>query len=141
MPTKGKPSNHREDDEIRRQQNAKPGRIVLGIIFAGIAGLNVFTYLSVNAHNRPEALAWILLSEMWITVLLVAIWYRKPWGRYLLAGLCFAISVLGVVLAPQHFGRGYTLPAYVPTNIIVYAAIFLIIAYLPAIRILTRKRR
>lgn len=137
----GKPSNHREDDEIRRQQNAKPGRIVLAIIFAVLVGLNVFTYLSVNEHNKPEALAWILLSEMWITVLLVAIWFRKAWGRYLLAGLCFVVCVLGLVLAPQHFGKGYELPPYVPANIIIYALIFLIVAYLPAMRLLTRKRR
>lgn len=136
----GTPSNHRADDALRRAQNAKPGRIILAVIFVVIAGLNIFTYLSVGVPNRSSALAWILLSEMWITVLIVAIWCRKPWGRYLLAGLCFAISVLGLVFAPQHFGKGYSLPAYVPANIAVYAAIFVITAYLPALRILTRRR-
>jgi len=106
-----------------------------------LTGLNVFTYLSVNLHNQPEALAWILLSEMWITVLLAMIWYRNPWGRYLLCGICFVICVLGLVLAPQHFGKGYDLPLYVPANLFVYGAIFFISAYLPAMRLLTRKRR
>lgn len=110
------------------------------MLFVILGGLNVFTYASVSDENKGMTLAWILLSEMWITVLIVAIWCRKAWGRYLLAGLCFLISVLGLVFAPFHFGKGYDLPAYVPANIAVYAAIFAITAYLPSIRILTRRR-
>ena len=134
------PSNHRYDDELRRQENARPGRIVLLVIFGIILAQNAFTYFTLGNAEKEIGQTWIILSELWTTVLLVALWYKANWARYLLAGACFLVSVMGAIFLPHLRNGASSLPPYLLAGIVVYFAIFLTIAYLPAIRLLTRRR-
>jgi hypothetical protein len=134
------PSNHRYDDELRRQENARPGRIVLAVIFGVILAQNALTYFTLAKAEKAPGEAWIILSELWTTVLLVAIWYKANWARYVLGGACFLVSVIGAVFVPLLRNGTSSPPAYLLAGVVVYFGIFLAITYLPAIRLLTRRR-
>lgn len=133
----GKTSDHRADDELQRAKNMRPGRIVLVLVFLTIGVLNAFTLHTSPPDAKDDVIGWILISEAWITASLGAIWFRKKWGRFVAAGICFLSAVFAAALAPHLLGQT---PLFIPISVVVYLGVTAILGYHPAIRLLTRRR-
>lgn len=116
------------------------GRIIIIGIFLCFAVLNTFIYLQAEHDDRKSALAVIIVGSLWTTVLLAAIWCRQDWARYVLAGTLFLGVVISAATFPELLQHDTEIPPVLPIGILVNFIIMLLIAFLPPIRDLTKRR-
>jgi hypothetical protein len=71
------------------------------VIFAVLGGLNGLGYLVGAQFDRRDVLAMALVSFLWTTVLLIGVWRRQNWCRYILAALLILSILISIVLFPE----------------------------------------
>lgn len=85
----------------RRHRHSKwrNGRFYVFLIFLWLRVADVVALTCVYPHlpsaQRPAVICWVLVTAIWSTVLLIAIWCRQKWAKFILAGslLCTVIFV------------------------------------------------
>ena len=92
----------------RRRRRSHPsresdfrGRLWLILIFLALRGIEVFMYLAVPARNNSQLLGSMLSTVIWTTALLIGIWYRQNWCRYILIVLLLLTVVVFMILVPE----------------------------------------
>jgi hypothetical protein len=80
---------------------ADRGRMWVVVIFAVLGGLNGLGYLVGAQFDRRDVLAMALVSFLWTTVLLIGVWRRQNWCRYILAALLILSILISIVLFPE----------------------------------------
>jgi predicted cobalt transporter CbtA len=73
-----------------RRSKWKNGRFYVFLIFIWLRMVDVFTltcvYPQLPMSQKPPVIAWVLVTAIWTTVLLLAIWLRQSWAKHILAG-------------------------------------------------------
>ena len=84
----------------RRHGNSRRARVCLAVLFVVFASLQIVMYLHVEPSRThlPRFMSALINDAIWTTALMLGVWLRQKWARYILIAFQL-LSVFGVVLA------------------------------------------
>ena len=141
--TKARPRPKHRRRHYDTEGTLRRGRMWIAVIFCAFRLLDAVVVLLLKmlpeGSEQKYLYLYIILTGLWTTALLVAIWLRQAWARYVLVGLLIAIPVAEGFLLPRislDFG-GATIDPVLTGSILLYACIAGLLILLKPIRRLT----
>ena len=122
-----------------RYRDPLAARMWLVGIFVFFRLLDVAMVMVTAPAKRSQMVAALVLGALWTTTLLVGVWMRKRWARYILISLLFVtlLPVLFVILEQLSLGQPLTPASFLQILANVTAAVLLMC--LKSIQDLTNK--
>lgn len=87
-------SSHRH----HRRGNASRGRLLLAVIFAVVASLDVALYLNMPQTWQHPATGGIVTHLIWMGALFTGIWCKQKWARFILAALSLITALVAILV-------------------------------------------
>jgi hypothetical protein len=136
--------HHRSRSQHGYHTHFRSGRMWVAVIFCLLRVVDLLVYLSVGFYDIAGANQAVMVSALWTTSLLVGMWMRQGWARYILIGLMIIGVAAGVfaladisVRAPDAMGN----PAFgmAVVMVMIDAAILGMLIGLDSVRRLTNR--
>jgi hypothetical protein len=70
-------------------------------IFLALRSIEVFMFLLVPAESNSRVLGSMINTVIWTTALLIGIWYRQNWCRYILIAILLLTVVTLMIIVPE----------------------------------------
>jgi hypothetical protein len=102
VPTSSQVTHHRRRRRSRSSGGSEfRGKLWLIFIFLALRSIEVFMYLLVPTENNTRVLASLINTVIWTTALLIGIWYRQNWCRYVLIAMLILTVVTFMIIVPE----------------------------------------
>jgi hypothetical protein len=121
----------------RHSGSTKSARLLLVIIFFMLRIPDALCfYVTLNpSHPAPAVRANIVITALWTTAFLIAMWFRRRWARYpLIAFAAYVVFVIGLVI------YSVLLAGIAFRHDVLIAFAIQLVFYLAAVTILVRSR-
>jgi hypothetical protein len=104
---------HGHGRRARIIRRARLWLVMMFISFRVVDALALVTYFGVHSSaSKGRVLGGILSTGVWTTVLLVCIWKRQMWARYMLTTILM-IEVIGTAVSVPEFAGMLPVPAQI----------------------------
>ena len=138
------PDQRRHSRRRRSKASVTRGRWWVVGIFLALRGADAVMLLGTPAGNRTPLYVAVFNTAVWTTVLLIGIWRRMNWARYILCGLLILGLIANLVtiatLIQDKSGGAGTSGLFAIVSVI-YLGVVGCLIYSPSIRRLTDRSR
>ncbi len=121
-----------------REEATWRARGVLLALFGGFRVLDAAILICIPAQYRQQMAAALVLSGIWSTFFLAAIWMGKSWARYIFSAFLLLTLVFFCVGIAELVSVAVAFPLLLLAALGVYFTALLLLVYLPSMRELTR---
>src|SRR5687768_14387418 len=121
----------------------RKGRVVLVAVFFALRAVDVLIYLLARAEpagfDRARLVSFLVCLALWTTSLLVGMWLRQAWARYLMIAFVFLSGLVELLWLPSAFFEvpGPILQPILTAIGVIHAGILYALIGIPAVRRLT----
>ena len=88
----------------KRRKKAKNGRLYIFLLFLWLRAIDAatlfFLYPRLSVVYQRHLIVFLVAIAVWTTILLVAIWFRQHWAKFLLAGSLLLVVASTLALIP-----------------------------------------